>query len=118
MFNNSRLKFSNSAELLLVLATMLVGCGWIFSKQSIQGIPPFAFISIRFVMASLILMPLCLSAFTKLTLRDVTKAAFAGLLQGVVLLLWIFSVSMTDALGEGAFIMSLSMLFAPLMAWY
>ncbi|CAM3883475.1 putative DMT superfamily transporter inner membrane protein [Vibrio aerogenes CECT 7868] len=117
MIKNSGLKSGSKAELLLVFATMMAGCGWIFSKQSIEGIPPFAFIGIRFVTASLILMPLCLSALTQLAMRDVMKAAFAGLLQGVVLLLWIYSVSVTDALGEGAFIMSLSMLFAPLMAW-
>lgn len=33
------------------------------------------------------------------------------------LVLWIYAVATTDSIGEGAFIMSLSMLFVPLIAW-
>ncbi|MGX9334422.1 hypothetical protein ACWYA4_27035 (plasmid) [Klebsiella grimontii] len=33
------------------------------------------------------------------------------------MLLWIYAVATTPSLGEGAFIMSLSMLFVPLVAW-
>lgn len=33
------------------------------------------------------------------------------------LVLWIYAVATTDSLGEGAFIMSLAMLFVPLVGW-
>lgn len=108
---------SKKADMMLVFATMLAGCGWVFSKQTIQGMPPFVFIGTRFVMASLMLMPLCIPYFRRLSRQDYLKAITVGLMQGVVLLLWIYSVSISNALGEGAFIMSLSMLFVPLIAW-
>lgn len=108
---------NKKADLLLISATILAGFGWIFSKQTIQEMPPFMFIGIRFMMASLIFIPLCLPMLRKLSTQDIVKSALVGFLQGVVLLLWIYSVSITDALGEGAFIMSLSMLFVPLLAW-
>jgi drug/metabolite transporter (DMT)-like permease len=37
--------------------------------------------------------------------------------MGSALLLWVYAVSVSDTLGEGGFIMSLSMLFVPLVAW-
>ncbi|QSA19887.1 EamA family transporter, partial [Vibrio furnissii] len=54
MFANLR------AEIILVLTTLLAAAGWVFSKQAIQGLPPFGFIGLRFVTASLILLPFCL----------------------------------------------------------
>ncbi|WP_424585814.1 hypothetical protein, partial [Acinetobacter baumannii] len=45
------------------------------------------------------------------------KLIISGLLFALNLCLWIYSVSTTASLGEGAFIMSLSMMFVPLTAW-
>ncbi len=108
---------NHKAELLLVCATVLAGFGWVFAKQTIQGMPPFLFIATRFIIASFILMPLCIPMLTQLSEKDMPKSALVGLLQGVALLIWIYSVSISDTLGEGAFITSLSMLFVPLIAW-
>ena len=47
------------ATLILVLTTVFAGLGWIFSKQAIAGLPPFAFIGIRFIAASVFLLPFC-----------------------------------------------------------
>ena len=108
---------SRKADILLVIATLLAAAGWIFSKQTIQGMPPFAFIGLRFVLSALILLPICTRYFTKVDSRQFFAATSIGIFQGISLLLWIYSVSISDALGEGAFIMSLSMLFVPLIAW-
>ncbi|CAH8242281.1 hypothetical protein VAEKB19_6410001 [Vibrio aestuarianus] len=37
------------AELILVITTLLAAAGWVFSKQAIQGLPPFGFIGVRFL---------------------------------------------------------------------
>lgn len=36
------------ADLLLVAATVIAACGWIFSREAIAGMPVFAFLGLRF----------------------------------------------------------------------
>lgn len=105
------------ADLLLVGTTLIAAGGWVFSKESVQGMPVFGFIGARFLLAALFLLPFCRWRKERIAWRDVPKAAGSGVLQAVSILLWIYSVSVSDSLGEGAFIMSLSMLFVPLVAW-
>ncbi|MDX1301241.1 DMT family transporter [Photobacterium sp.] len=105
------------ADFILVVTTMLAAAGWIFSKQAIQGLPPFGFIGSRFVLASLFLLPFSYQALRKVSRGDLVRAMSVGCLLGSALLLWIYAISVSDTLGEGAFIMSLSMLFVPLVAW-
>lgn len=108
---------NRQAELILVVTTLLAAAGWVFSKQAIQGLPPFGFIGLRFLLASLCLLPFCLSALKQASLTDCLKAMRVGGLLGAALFCWIYAISISDTLGEGAFIMSLSMLFVPLLAW-
>lgn len=105
------------AELLLVVTTLLAGFGWIFSKHAIAELPSFGFIGLRFLIASICLLPFCYRHLFRVKLLDLFKAFCIGGLLGSALLLWIYAVSNSDTLGEGAFIMSLSMLIAPLIAW-
>ncbi|ELL4666898.1 DMT family transporter [Vibrio fluvialis] len=111
MFANLR------AEIILVLTTLLAAAGWVFSKQAIQGLPPFGFIGFRFVTASLILLPFCLPALRKASLGDMLRSMGVGVFLGGSIFCWIYAISISDTLGEGAFIFSLSMLFVPLVAW-
>jgi drug/metabolite transporter (DMT)-like permease len=105
------------AEPILIITTLLAGAGWVFSKQAIQELPPFGFIGIRFVMASLCLLPFCFSALKKALWQDCVRSMGVGVLLSAALFCWIHAISISDTLGEGAFIMSLSMLFVPLLAW-
>ena len=105
------------ADFILVATTMLAAAGWIFSKEAIQGLPPFGFIGSRFLLASFFLLPFCYTALRKMSLNDLVRAMGVGCLLGSALLLWVYAISVSDTLGEGAFIMSLSMLFVPLLAW-
>jgi drug/metabolite transporter (DMT)-like permease len=103
------------AELFLVLTTLIAACGWIFSREAISGMPVFAFLGLRFLGAALILLPFCRGQLIPRTqLRQVVTSGFW---MATNMCLWIWSVSTTPSLGEGAFIMSLSMLFVPLVAW-
>ncbi|MCA0933985.1 DMT family transporter [Vibrio alginolyticus] len=112
MLNSER-----KATIILIVTTMLAAFGWIFSKETIQGLPPFGFIGARFTIASLCLLPLCYRPLLSANMRDVFAAGGVGLLLGSAVMTWIYAISISDTLGEGAFIMSLSMLFVPVIAW-
>ena len=103
------------ADLLLVAATVIAACGWIFSREAIAGMPVFAFLGLRFFFAALLLLPFCRGFHVER--RHWRQMTIGGLWFALNLCLWIYSVSTTASLGEGAFIMSLSMLFVPLTAW-
>jgi drug/metabolite transporter (DMT)-like permease len=105
------------AEFILVFTTLLAGAGWVFSKEAIQGLPPFGFIGLRFIFASLILLPFCMRALKAASLGDCLRAMSVGCFLGSAIFCWIHAISISDTLGEGAFIMSLSMLFVPIVAW-
>ncbi|WP_158161028.1 DMT family transporter [Grimontia hollisae] len=105
------------ASLILLAATVLAAWGWIFSKEAIQGMPPFGFVGLRFIAAALFLVPFCLKALKRVDTHDLLRAAGVGSLLSCALLSWIYAMSVSASLGEGAFIMSLSMLFVPPIAW-
>ncbi|PWC13581.1 EamA family transporter [Brenneria roseae subsp. americana] len=105
------------ADLLLVATTLIASFGWIFSKESLRGMPTFGFIGLRFLLAGIFLLPFCFQRQNHLPLSSIPGIIGVGCLQALSILLWIYAVSLSNALGEGAFIMSLSMLFVPLVAW-
>lgn len=105
------------ADWLLIATTLIAAFGWICSREAVSGMPVLAFIAMRFLLASLCLLLLCRPAQLRHTLRHIRPVLLTGLLQAGTILLWIYAVANTTSLGEGAFIMSLSMLFVPLFAW-
>ncbi|MGF1748942.1 MULTISPECIES: DMT family transporter [Vibrio] len=105
------------AEFILIFTTLLAGAGWVFSKEAIQGLPPFGFIGLRFLLASLILLPFCLKALKTTSFKDALRAMGVGSALALSIFCWIHAISISETLGEGAFIMSLSMLFVPMVAW-
>lgn len=72
---------------------------------------------LRFLCASLILLPFCFRLFKTVAIGDLLRSMLVGCLLGGALLSWIYAISISDTLAEGAFIMSLSVLLAPLVAW-
>ncbi len=103
--------------LLMVLVTLLAAAGWLFSKEAIRELPPAAFIGSRFLLAALLLLPLAWLREPLPTRAQLVRAAGCGTLLGASLLLWVTAISQSDALGSGAFIMSVATLMAPLAAW-
>lgn len=104
-------------EWILVLVTLIAAFGWVFSKEAIAGMPPFGFIGLRFLLAAIILLPVCLLLGQAIKLIYLPKALFSGAWQTINMNLWILAISYGGALGEGSFIMSLSILMIPLIAW-
>lgn len=105
------------AEFFLVLTTMIAAWGWVFSREAVQGMPVFAFLGTRFLLAAIILLPFCKGKKNKIPLKQLPKILMTGGWMALNLVLWIHAVAITDSIGEGAFIMSLAMLFVPLVAW-
>ncbi|MEG3753244.1 DMT family transporter [Psychromonas arctica] len=104
-------------EIHLVLATMLAGIGWIASKLVITGVPGDLFIAARFLIASFILLPFCYKSIYRLTMHQILSVCGVGLMLTLGIQVWIYAVSITNSLSEGAFIMSLAMIIAPFTAW-
>ncbi|MFT5808181.1 MAG: drug/metabolite transporter (DMT)-like permease [Moritella dasanensis] len=111
MTNNHR------ADFILVITTLLASAGWIFSREAIQVLPTSGFIGLRFILASLILLPFCYRGLFSIDRKTLFEASTVGCFLGSAILLWIYAIGQSDSLGEGAFIMSLSMLFVPIVAW-
>lgn len=103
------------ADLFLIMVTLIAACGWIFSREGISGMPVFAFLGLRFGCAALVLLPFCRGQ--RIPREQIIRVLISGAWMALTMCLWIYSVSTTPSLGEGAFIMSLSMLFVPLVAW-
>lgn len=79
--------------------------------------PGPVFIGVRFFVASLILLPFCIHHIRKLSLKQILSLCGVGLLLSASLQVWVFAVSVTESLSEGAFIMSLAMIIAPFVSW-
>lgn len=108
---------SMRGELYLLFATLLAGVGWIASKLVVLEMPGPVFIGVRFFVASLILLPFCIHHIRQLSIKQVLSLCGVGLLLSASLQVWVFAVSVTESLSEGAFIMSLAMIIAPFVSW-
>ncbi|TKF32554.1 DMT family transporter [Vibrio kanaloae] len=108
---------SMRGELYLLFATLLAGVGWIASKLVVLEMPGPVFIGVRFFVASLILLPFCIHHIRQLSIKQILSLCGVGLLLSASLQVWVFAVSVTESLSEGAFIMSLAMIIAPFVSW-
>lgn len=88
-----------------------------FLKGNNPRLTPFGFVGLRFLIASLCLLPFCYKALVKASGKEIRSAALVGVLLATALMSWIHAISISDTLGEGAFILSLSMLMVPFVAW-
>ncbi|MGR5184353.1 EamA family transporter [Photobacterium damselae] len=104
-------------EMLLLITTLLAALGWIVSKIVVAAMPGNLFIVSRFLLAGLMLLPFCLNDIRKLSNSRIAKVIGVGLLMSLAMLVWIHAVEITNTLAEGAFIVSLAMVTAPMVAW-
>lgn len=100
-------------ELLLLLAAF----GWLFSKNALAELPAVAFIALRFSIATLLFLPFALPQLRSLSKQQWKYSAFVGISFCLYLFFWVMGVKYTTELGKGAFLLSLAMLAAPLIAW-
>lgn len=110
-------KYFSGGEALLVLATLVAGIGWVASKEVIQHMPAPLFLGLRFLLAGLVLLPWCYHDIRVLSRKTLLQALTLGVLLSLAIQVWIYALSISDSMGEGAFIMSTAVLFAPLLGW-
>ncbi len=106
---------TKTAEFYLVVVSVIAAAGWLFSKNALQYIPPYTFIALRFSIASVVLMMLCFPQLRTLTAGQISRSVSTGAVLGVTLLLWVIGLQYTDAIGESAFIVSLTVVVVPVV---
>lgn len=111
---NNAHSFKN--DLMLIGVTWLAAAGWMFSKFSLQGMPPLYFLGIRFTLAGLVLAVFGLAQLRQLRLTQWRHAAGMGLLFTVALMIWITGLHHSKHVGEGAFITSMGVVIVPVFA--
>lgn len=118
MIGSRKPQQSLKADGLLVLVTLLAASGWMFSFHALQGLPPLLFLGIRFFSAGLILAAFDGKEVVSLrnTLSSLRQCLYTGAVLGAAMVFWIMGLHFTTALGAGAFISSLGVIIAPIMA--
>lgn len=104
------------AELILVLVTIIAAFGWIFSKETLQGLPPLFFMGVRFLVAGFVLLLAGRKYFRRLNFHDIKGAMTVGLVLGAAMMLWITALDQSQNLGVGAFITSLGVILVPIVS--
>ncbi|MFK5216183.1 DMT family transporter [Glaesserella parasuis] len=104
-------------ELILFFVTLIAASGWFFSKFSLREFPPMGFMGGRFLTATLIYLPFAYPQIKKLSIKQITNACLVGFCYTIYLILWLLGLLNSQYFGEGAFLVSLSMLVVPIMSW-
>ncbi len=105
-----------TAEFYLVIVSVIAAAGWLFSKNALQYISPYTFISLRFSLAAVVLLMLCLPQLRLLTVGQLLRSVFTGSVLGLTLLLWVEGLKRTESIGESAFIVSLTVVVVPVIS--
>lgn len=104
-------------EWILLLATISAAFGWLFSKSAIAELPAVTFVSLRFGAAALIFFPFAFQGLKTMNSQQWRQSILVGCSFSLYLFFWVLGVKYTTELGKGAFLLSLAMLAAPLIAW-
>jgi len=104
-----------TAEWLLFCVTIVASAGWLFTKNALTEFTPYTFLAIRFLLASIVLLIFCWSSLRTLDSGQVAKAIGTGAILAVSLLVWVLGIHQTASIGEGSFIVSLTVVFVPLV---
>lgn len=104
------------AEATLVLVTLIAGFGWLCSKEVLRGMPPLLFLGLRFAAAGVVLAVLARWRGQPLPWRLPAASWWSALMLAAAMVLWMLALQRSDNLGVGAFIGSLGVVLAPLVA--
>ncbi|WP_369832147.1 DMT family transporter [Motiliproteus sp. MSK22-1] len=100
----------------MVLVTFIAASGWIFSKETLDGMPPWLFIGIRFSLAGIVLLFAGYRYWSLLSsVTNIKHCVQLGLVMAVAMLFWILGLHHGTHMGEGAFITSLGAVMVPLV---
>lgn len=104
------------AEATLVLVTLIAGFGWLCSKEVLRGMPPLLFLGVRFGSAGVVLALLARWRSQPLPWRLPASSWWSALMLALAMVLWMLALQQSNNLGVGAFIGSLGVVLAPVLA--
>ena len=104
------------ADVLLVLVTILAAISWIFSKEAVLLMPPFLFISLRFLLAGILLFVVGFKQFHNLTWNQYRQSIIVGCVFAIGMCFWIMGLYSGVSLGVASFITSSAVIFSPIIA--
>lgn len=104
-------------EGILFLVSIMAASGWFFSKFAMAEFPPIGFMGTRFALGFCLFLPFAYSQLKQLSNTQIIQACLVGICYAVYISLWTLGLIHSQYLGEGAFLVSLSMLIAPLVSW-
>ena len=109
--------FTNTlkADVWFVLVTLLAAISWIFSKEAVLIMPPLLFISLRFLLAGLLLAALGYKQIMGLNRAQFSQAIIVGSTFGLGMCFWIMGLYSGVSLSVGSFITSLSVVLVPVL---
>ncbi|MBA4707666.1 DMT family transporter [Aquitalea aquatica] len=104
------------AEASLVLVTLIAGFGWLCSKEVLRGMPPLLFLGVRFASAGVVLAALARLRAQPLPWRLPATSWWSAAMLALAMVLWMLALQLSNNLGVGAFIGSLGVVLAPVLA--
>ncbi len=115
-------------EALLLLAAIVWGTGFVAQRQAMEGMPPFAFIALRFFLGCLVLLPVFI--LKKAIKKKPNALDWKGFLRGNVLPsllpgLFLFAGTsmqqlgiMTTSASKAGFLTALSLVLVPVFGFF
>ncbi len=101
---------------LLVIITFIWGSTFIVVKNAIAHIPPFVFVSFRFIIAAILLIPFMIRRGNKITISEVMKSIITGSALFGGYAFQTLGLLYTTA-SKSAFITSLSVVLVPFVSY-
>ncbi|MDQ8039296.1 MAG: DMT family transporter [Rickettsiella sp.] len=109
------MKLSSKANLYLSLATLMWGITFPLIRNALTEVDPFVFVSVRFVVATLVLLPMICTLFYKTTKAILLGSLIIGMLNAAAYLCQTIGLE-TVSSARAAFITGSSVIFVPFIA--
>jgi len=103
------------ADACLILVTLIWGSTFVLVKRTVEGIPVFAFLCLRFLLASAVLIAMFGRRLLRLRARDILSGALIGLALFAGYALQTIGLQYTTA-SKAGFITGLSVVIVPLIS--
>jgi drug/metabolite transporter (DMT)-like permease len=109
------MKLSSKANLYLTLATLMWGITFPLTRNALTEVDPFVFVSLRFALASLVLLPSVWFLFNKTTRAMLFGSLMIGILNAAAYLCQTIGLETVHS-ARAAFITGASVIFVPFLA--
>jgi len=108
---------SIKADVMLVGVTLLAAVSWIMSREAVLLMPPLLFMSLRFLLAALLLAILGHRQLKGLNIHGLRRSMTVGVVFAAGMSCWVMGIFTGTHVGEGAFLTSLGVVLVPVMSF-